>query len=361
MEKTPKSDERMPLSLADVGMLRGLWSVATDGYVWDDDVELLVPDEADIASPGAGPWLRPANMNRQAMSRVYPVLKDRKLFRDFVEVGRHPSRDETRRFADRWGMLERGHLVRVKNDPSSPAFLSEPLSKWVRESRQLAALWDTWMAARTLRLADAHGSTTVRDARAVLASRIVWNMHGGGSVHHQVLDEDGGLQSFQLIASASTSPDVFRSFQEGDVIGPARFFARQRVNEQLRGRVHLTVVHSLKPDDDERVRFVTSDLLGAIYVHFAMEIADVHGPERECESCHQPFLMNRDDQRFCDKNCRERAGYHRRKKKRESWQSGQTEKGRSTGVRTDAGVRRSRSKGRGSTSSRETAKKSRGS
>lgn len=81
------------------------------------------------------------------------------------------------------------------------------------------------------------------------------------------------------------------------------------VNTRLYGHVHIGVL----PFRDSIIRHQFQDLLTAIYLLFAFELAGTQGTEKECQRCGKLFLQGRRDQRFCGKNCRELAGYHRRK------------------------------------------------
>ncbi len=61
------------------------------------------------------------------------------------------------------------------------------------------------------------------------------------------------------------------------------------------------------------VRHVPDSLLATLYLQLALRIAGTGLSERECEHCRKPFFPQRRDKRFCNKKCRELAGYHRRK------------------------------------------------
>ena len=61
------------------------------------------------------------------------------------------------------------------------------------------------------------------------------------------------------------------------------------------------------------VRHAPDSLLAAGYLQLAFRMAGRGPREKECAHCREPFPPGRSDQRFCTKQCRELAGYYRRK------------------------------------------------
>jgi hypothetical protein len=317
MRKTPKDRDFITLQDTEVGMLTGLGGRAVDGYVWDSGTGLRAVHGPRIGSrllPGdrAGPWLRPVNVARGAVYELYPVLKERKILDDFVAMSRTLTLDAIQRFANRWGLLGRSHVAISRTKQWADTVQAEPLSRWESESLSFRMLWETWEAVRTIKFSDSHSNLEIRAAQALLQERIHWRTKSGRSVSYHAEYEDQ-LINTSVIASAHVRTDLLELFQHGDVVGPARYYVHEEVNKRLQGHVDLRVLPTTLESQDGRIRFSPNDLLSAIYVHFAVDLAGGRGLERACLSCQQPFLARRRDQEFCDKNCRERAGYHRRK------------------------------------------------
>jgi hypothetical protein len=240
------------------------------------------------------------------------VLKERKILGEFVALSRKLTPDAIQRFANRWGLLGHTRLVIDRAGQWPTAVSAEPLSLWEHETLSFRMLWETWEAVRTIKFSDYHTDREIRAAQALLRERISWRSEHGGSIGYHA-EYEGRLINMTLITSADFRPELLDLFRQGDVVGPARFYVHETVNELLRGRVDLSVLPTALDSEDGRMRFSPRDLLSAIYVHFALDLAGARGLERTCLSCQQRFLARRRDQQFCDKNCRERAGYHRRK------------------------------------------------
>ncbi|MBI5284954.1 MAG: hypothetical protein HY874_07650 [Chloroflexi bacterium] len=296
-------------------MLAGLWSRALDGYAWDNDVALSAFDGPAVRRPPmtraekAGPWLRPANTASDALYRIYPVLKERKILDEFVALSRNVTPAAIQRFAGRWGLLGRSRRVVDRAGDWEYAVDAEPLSLWEGECLSFRMLWDTWEAVRTIKFAESHSSPDLRAAHALLRARVRWSAK---SVSYHAEHEDRWMTS-SLIASADYRTELWQAFAHDEVVEPARYYVHETLNERLRGHVDLSVLPTTIEAEDGHMRFSPRDLLSAIYVHFALDLAGGRGLERACASCQQRFLARRRDQQFCDKNCRERAGYHRRK------------------------------------------------
>jgi hypothetical protein len=90
---------------------------------------------------------------------------------------------------------------------------------------------------------------------------------------------------------------------------------REAVNRRLRGHVNP---HILPADLDAgyRIIFIPDSLLAALYVLFALQVAEEE-PRRQCVYCHQVFTTGRRDQQYCSVSCRRNASYHRVKAERE--------------------------------------------
>jgi hypothetical protein len=111
-------------------------------------------------------------------------------------------------------------------------------------------------------------------------------------------------QSHALVAGTDLKAD--------ELIRLARVALANLVSEYLRDEVNVVLF-----DDGEEalLRHVPKSLSSVIYLQLALRSAGVSSPERPCEHCRVPFFAARRDQRFCRKECRELAGYYRRRAK----------------------------------------------
>lgn len=320
MEETvelAQEHSRLLLSATEVerGVLAGLWLVPIAGFRWRNDLRplptnLMSAEDWDRPPDDPGPWLVPDDSRG---GRRYAVLKPSPLSDEFERLGGEPSPNAVVQFANRFGALgeERWlHEVSVKGSSeggtvynTSNMTLGESLATWGREAKTFRDLRRTWTALSTLDEPDSHGPTRLREARDLLRARIRWGANG--FVHY--LPEAGG---WKVITDplAFDHAEVLARFRRDDPMGPAQYHVVRQVNERLRGKVRPVV-------DPGRgtLRFWPENLLAAIYLRLAAELVGARGPERECEHCHEVFLLKRRDQRFCGKNCREAGGYHRRR------------------------------------------------
>ena len=298
-------------------MIAGRWWVPEDGFVWDDRVREML----DSAPPETGPWLRMKRTDEEAIVRRYPVLKRPQLLAHFLHVTMEPSMDRIRRFVDQWGWLGRSVAV-VPAHGSGLVQNAEPLNVWWHELLKFRVLYETWKAVQVIDQSDANSIARVQQAWRLLKGRIAWR-HDKTSVAYRAEIEftegafstpQGWMPSYSTheaiaMAGVREGDSLLARWTPGDVLEPARYYVHKGVNDSLKGNVNLAVLPFLQG----RMRFFPNDLVAAIYVHFAFELAGARPQERECEFCHQLFAVRRRDQRFCNKNCREAAGYHRRK------------------------------------------------
>ena len=111
-------------------------------------------------------------------------------------------------------------------------------------------------------------------ARSLLGERFIRHRDTGG-VSYSIEEEDASI--YDVIAAPEYREDLLEYFGQGELLPVAHYYVVDQVNKHLRGHVNLAVLHSDNPTDDGRLRFSPSDLLAAIYVHFAMELAGARG------------------------------------------------------------------------------------
>jgi hypothetical protein len=294
---------------SEVGWTAGYWEVAEGGYAWNSELRLMpfgdVEGDFGLRLPPGyeGPWLHP----KGTMRRRYSVLKERRVLHEFVQLGKAPQQAKILEFANRWGWL--GDQFPIV-DKSSTMLTAEPLALWEEECRLLVALWETWQAVLALSKRgvpiDEHNR-----ARALLQDRVTWQ-----SSNSVVFSWPDPVMGSDLIMydGRPEGPTVLSRWEQGDTLEPARYYIHKKVNKCLAGHVQMAVL----PFQTSKIRFAPDNLRTALYMHFAFELAGIVGQERTCENPRCPnggvFLPSRRDQRNCDKNCREMAGYYRRHK-----------------------------------------------
>jgi hypothetical protein len=310
MSNTPKS---IPFTEQETGVLAGLWWVPESGFKWVNDLHSFLEPEGE----SAGPWLVTASPQEQTWIRRYPVLKRPKLLDAFFDLSQGPSPDAILQFANRWGCLgEEDSMAGATGRLVS----AEPLGRWISELLHFRHLYETWQAIVVRDVEHAYPNDEVRRAGRLLADRIHWSADASRVVYEADVEFPPGSlpfahmprhQTHELIAGLGirNTEHLLANWRPRDAVEPARYYVHKKVNDRLAGNVNLAVLPLL----DGRMRFFPKNLLAAVYVHFAFRLAGAGPQQRECEFCRQLFPVRRRDQRFCGKNCREAAGYHRRK------------------------------------------------
>ena len=319
MEKTPDAGARLTFADTETGVMAGVWHVALAGYKWRDDVRpLSAGGKVQVDDPpDRSWWLVP----RDVGARRYAYLKQVRVLSDFHALSVEPTRAAIVRFANRYGPLgSEQALVPRREQAAGPVVLTiggaassfgESLRDWQTELLAFRNLWSTWRSVRTLERRDSEPESRVARAERAIKDQIEWEP-GGPIVYHHPHDPPGAsLRSWRILAHPADQPsydDITSNLALGDLVAAARFHVATELNRRLRGHLNPHVL----PFVSSKLRFFPDSLLSAIYVRFVFEVAEGVGRTRSCEGCAQPFEPRRRDQRFCGKNCRERAGYRRR-------------------------------------------------
>lgn len=296
-------------------MMAGLWHRPVLGFEWRDDLRPAIVDgKIQVDDPPEHTWwLVPLG----DVARRYPVLSRTNLTRDFADVGHTPTRARILQFANRYGHLGSSTLLKTRGDKPTPPLLfqlggegieiGERLGFWQTEAQRFWFAWDTWRSVDTASNAESSTERQLSEARRVLEERFGWNADGGCWYR---MDVDGSMRTAGMITHPRDDgfAEISANIRVGDHVALARYWVMRRVNEELKGHVNATILPFLRAE----LRLVPDDLRTAIYLRFAMEVSEGIGRLRECDGCSRPFTPRRRDQRFCDRNCRERAGYRRR-------------------------------------------------
>lgn len=324
MEETPELAGRwIPFSAIESGMLVGMWSVPLAGFEWRDDLREVAPGGKVSPTDPPGPewWLVP----RGSASRRYPVLNKPRLTRDFHALSLDPTRSAILRFAGAYGSLGGGKWLapRGQTGPSivftvggGAQDFGESLSDWRNESWAFRHFYDLWQVLRTLDQAETRSDRDVTAARSALEQRVTWSDDDAIQVRSEFESGEGSIKSWAWVTHRDL-PDhesIIAGLPRKDLRAVGRYHLMNEVNKKLQGSVDP----KLLPFRGGTLRFVSENLLSALYLRFALEISEGIGRLKECAGCATPFVPGRRDQRFCGKNCRERDGYRRRAGRRGS-------------------------------------------
>ena len=275
---------------------------------WDPTAEVQDDDGAE--------WLvTEADQGRRSPLSLQPdALTKPSIAREFERLGRDPAPARILRFANRYGFLGPPTAL-VDPDKRSPSdqvpvselMLGELVSYWQEEAARFRDLRTTW--GQALALTDA-GPQSQHDAHAYLVERIYWSPSGAVRYQSQIETRSGTYSFARWIASAIEieEGDLAGRIKRRDLAGPARLHVHREVNERLRGHVSPAVPAFL---ESPVMRNFPDSLLAAIYFRFALDLVSPTSRESICDHCHQPFVQGRSDKRFCSKNCKENARYHR--------------------------------------------------
>ena len=256
--------------------------------------------------------------------RQYAPLAKVELHRRFAAVT--PTENGIIRFAGRYGLL--GDGITLSYPPPSHLFIGESLGYWRQQIAQmgvLVALWDL-----VERRASDDLSTYVRWYRDPVRVTLEF-VFGEGTLHRELTRRawreqaspktvwDGSGVDVSAAASQTIANEQFgRDDQDllahwsfGDPIGPARYFVHQRVNQRMKGHVSPAVLPFRRGD----VFFFPDSLLGALYVHFALELSGGARRRAVCArpGCSRYFLRNHGNRLYCSEQCSKLHYYHKHK------------------------------------------------
>ncbi len=112
-----------------------------------------------------------------------------------------------------------------------------------------------------------------------------WRMPGGGRA---------------LICSKQFRSQLLERWEPGDVIGPARFYVCEKINEALRGHINTAVL----PFHGCDIFMFPDSLISALYVQFALEVSGREHPAITCKGCGIRFNPSHGRQAYHDDACR---------------------------------------------------------
>lgn len=263
--------------------------VPIDGCEWQDLTPAGIQDSREpqrVLVPKAGSPLK----------KYQPLVQDGGLFRHFVDL--HLDENSVCAFSSKYGQLGIGKSM----SRDGYAVSGESIFAWTNEQcklRRAVMLHDLVKAGN----------------RDELMHYIKWNTF-------QVYAEFD--TEFQSIAGGQNHPQLWKGFQNGDVIAPAKVYLQSFVNEQLH-RLSVGAKMLWRSDNMDRLelRVVPTSLIGCMWLQFASEL---EGAEyKRCPRCGRWFEIgeppspnskrriraSRRDKKFCSDTCR--ANFIRKK------------------------------------------------
>lgn len=321
-------------------MMAGEWYVPKAGFQWRSDIRLSrlpTPEPRPLTytrryvwnERDGGPWL----YHLRGETEPYSFLRRRGLLSAFEKLTESPTPERILEFAGRYGALGRHAIVQVRTGVDMDASGAEPLSLWLWELSNFKDILELRRAVRVLQSPKSYDGPIVQGARQTLSGRILWTPDRRQVFYKTrwLSETDKGLQRTDDLAEAlrrkeeaSKTPGVviasadgsdrerlaFSQLKEGDNLSAAQVALREAINERLRGNIGVAVTV------DDEVQFWPRNLLTAVYLLQGLELRRAQPVKRICANprCSRGwFFLKRRNQRFCDKNCQEQAGYHRRK------------------------------------------------
>ena len=320
----------IPFAETVTGPLTGMLAFPIQGFRWAGGYE---PDPMDRPSAGQmqpGPWLVFNGTDERVLQRRYAVMTTescRDLHRTFARLARHGPDSFPRhalRFANRFGWLgdrpDRAVLRRPSLAGTGHWDYCEGES-WIfwqemaMECAGLIALWDE--ATKDAAAARTALGQFVRWQESPREVTIEVGLRAGRLVPRPVpFDVDWRREDNIAVEWHRVGDYRLRRLAAGDVVGATRMFLYDEVNKKLAAHVIPRLYHE-RPREDA-LMFAPRTLIGAIYLHFAREMAGRSHPSRACADprCHETFVPDHGKRRYCSDACRKRADYDRHQPER---------------------------------------------
>lgn len=274
-----------------------VWS---DNYEQDlDDPPPLIPDKSNRPGP---PWLvGPREWGPEGPQHFEPLAVP-DLHRRFAKLKDTPL--GLLRFANRYGFLGLTTPVETTDaiDYDPGCFIAESAADWRYERRVMAHLLEIHDLVQ-------------RGAAGPLSKLVRWNapeeLGPCVSLAWPIDDPDG----LRPIASTKRSPQVFGRWREGALVEPARYAVHNVVNGYIAGHLSPCLLPFERRGD---IVFQADTLLAAMYMQFALEMSGWGRRAKLCRGCGTRYTPLRANQVYCDKNCRNRTYWQRKKSSEKS-------------------------------------------
>ncbi len=277
-----------------------------NGFSWE---KLPKNEEPRIREPWnplgeATPRIELVTQDIGERARVAPTVLDSGLFRNMARL--EPTPEQILAFAGRYGSLWTADHV--------------PFSEWEYEVRTLRFVLQAWDAV------------VEKKRGGIIAEH--FKPDAGGSVSFPFFDSLLRYEPFDLVvkktARAKSRGAVWGTLGVSGVkaspLDAARRFVVEAINARL---VALGVDAKLSPAEATRLTFCPRNLLGAIWLQFAMAVSESK-EYRFCDVCGRAFELDPDVNRisrfYCDNACRVKAYRVRKSEAKKLHKRGKTPK-----------------------------------
>lgn len=268
----------------------GAFVFSDDHEQYLDDPPPQIPDRCTRPGP---PWLvGPREWGPEGLQHFEPLAHP-DLHRRFAKLKETPA--SLLRFANRYGFLGLTTPVEAPDDPG--CFIAESAADWRYERRVMAHLLEVH-------------DLLLRGAAGPLSKLVLWNAPPELAPCVSLRWPIDDPPDVRPIASARQSPAVFERWREGELVEPARYALHAAVNGYLAGHVSPSLLPLERRGD---IVFKADALLAAIYMQFALELSGWGSRAKLCRGCGMRFTPLRASQVYCDKNCKNRAYWQRKK------------------------------------------------
>jgi hypothetical protein len=289
----------------EAGVAASRWARPVGGFVW-------LAGRSSRQTGAYAPFLAPAD-GPGAQARAYGVLRSRRIFDEFVDLGRAIDRTEADwdailAFANRWGALgmpvatfPSGKWADLPNGVrqaiAQRTLPGEPIELWRRSAMRLAGLEEV-----RRQVVQMEGGAGEKDRR-LLAEHFPRprEEERGGSAAPKL---DGWHFAFgqELVFIRS---DFVRPPR--DLVERARVALEHVVEQEMRGQLTLMVA------DHTAIRYVPVNLWASLVWLFAqLLIAATKAPARVCAYCGVEFTPRSSKAKYCKDSHRTLAAYHRK-------------------------------------------------
>ena len=271
-----------------------LWNVSPAGYRISSDLRYTGKPESGTAPPFIVP-------NREAREKVYPLLGNKILHRNFAALNCDNEKDILK-FANKYGLL--GHTLILSQPPRSPVIMGESLSVWRELNTKLGTLLPIWDMVKNEDAGKLGKYVIWSNPDSVMMSFCIKRdgnrniLTSGGRKPTKL----GEAATIQLLADRNVNPHLLNRWRRGDVIEPALFYICNEVNKKLDTKFSFRIL----PFSNNEIYTMPTTLESAMWLLFAREISG-KTDSAVCPACGDWFERHDAREIFCSKACKQKT------------------------------------------------------
>jgi hypothetical protein len=320
---------------APTGPYKTIWHVSDVGYVLPDEyafqptekgltlihagIDGRRPEETEPSyTPDQILWMVIASEAKDGdqldhLNLVYDPMEEPSLHRTFARLPLKAA--AIVEFANTYGFLGRETTalerfpMREEGTPE-PGYYGEQLEDWcthIFKLQTLLKIWDCYQNPDPPSFALLSKILEIDDESIWIRQQYVSEVCDSYEGDTPSIDWDWDALETDISELPSVAEDAVR-LRLG-----ARLLIREAVNDELRLSTHALI----DVKEGSEIYLVPTDLLGAIYIHFAKELVGRSTPTKQCRGCGSYFIPEHGRQIYCDERCKFKA-YRQRKKEAEN-------------------------------------------